>query len=49
MTSRLVLAVMAIVNRFDLSWPRWAWRVPTYAIGSLAAFWTVQRVVGFWG
>ena len=25
-------------------------RVPiAYAIGSIAAFWTVQRVVGFWG
>jgi len=45
----LVLALMAVVERLDLSWPRSAWRVLTYAIGSLAAFWTVQRIVGFWG
>jgi hydrogenase/urease accessory protein HupE len=27
--------------------PTWAWRVPVYGIGSLAAFWTVERVAGF--
>jgi hypothetical protein len=27
----------------------WAWRVPAYAIGAIAAYWTVERVVGFWG
>lgn len=28
-------------------WPGWAWRVPVYSIGSLAAFWTIERIAGF--
>jgi len=30
-----------------IAWPGWAWRVPVYTIGSLAAFWTIERIVGF--
>lgn len=44
-----VLAVIAAARRFQIPWPAWAWRVPAYAIGSLAAFWTIQRVASFWG
>jgi hydrogenase/urease accessory protein HupE len=40
-----VFGVSMILKRFAL--PAWAWRVPVYAIGSLAAFWTIQRVAGF--
>jgi hydrogenase/urease accessory protein HupE len=31
-------------------WPRRAWLnpVPAYAIGTLAACWTIERVIGFW-
>jgi hypothetical protein len=29
------------------NWPQWAWRVPVYVIGSLAAFWTIERIAGF--
>jgi HupE / UreJ protein len=46
-----VLAVIALVRthgrRFTLSPPPWAWRVPPYAIGGIAAFWLVQRVTAF--
>ncbi len=28
-------------------WPEWAWRVPVYGIGSMAAYWTIDRVAGF--
>jgi len=28
--------------------PEWAWRVPAYGIGAVAAFWTIQRVASFW-
>ncbi len=31
----------------QIPWPGWAWRVPVYAIGSMAAFWTIQRIAGF--
>ena len=27
--------------------PTWAWAVPPYAIGSVAAFWTIQRIAAF--
>lgn len=40
-----VLAVSLALKR--LPWPGWAWRVPVYAIGSMAAFWTIQRIAGF--
>ena len=40
-----VLVCWAILGRF--SWPNWAWRVPVYMIGSLAAFWTIERIAGF--
>jgi hydrogenase/urease accessory protein HupE len=40
-----VLVAWALLKR--LSWPEWAWRVPVYTIGSLAAFWTIERIAGF--
>ena len=40
-----VFAVSMVLKRITL--PGWAWRVPVYAIGSLAAFWTIQRIAGF--
>ena len=40
-----VLVAWALLSR--LSWPVWAWRVPVYTIGSLAAFWTIERIAGF--
>jgi hydrogenase/urease accessory protein HupE len=39
------LAVWALLRR--IHWPDWAWRVPVYSIGSLAAFWTIERIAGF--
>jgi hydrogenase/urease accessory protein HupE len=44
-----VLAVVACARRVGLTAPSWAWRVPAYAIGSVAAYWTLARVAGFWG
>ncbi len=46
-----VLAVITLVRKharsFVVSPPLWAWRVPPYAIGGVAAFWLVQRVTAF--
>ena len=41
----VVLLVWSILRRVSL--PEWAWRVPTYAIGGLAAYWTIERIAGF--
>jgi hypothetical protein len=44
----VILALLGGVRRVRFSWPDWGWQVPTYAIGTAAAFWTVERVVAFW-
>ncbi len=42
-----MLAVYAAVRNVRVSLPDWAWDLPPYAIGSVAAFWTIERVAGF--
>jgi len=43
-----VIALMSRVNRhLELPKPAWAWRVPPYAIGSMAMFWVIQRIAAF--
>jgi hydrogenase/urease accessory protein HupE len=46
-----VLAVIAVggkvAHRFSVPRSTWAWRVPPYAIGSLAAFWVIERISAF--
>lgn len=44
----VVMTIGAALRRVSLPWPAWAWRLPAYAIGALAAFWTIERVAGFW-
>jgi len=29
----------------EIRWPRWAQALPAYTIGSLGAYWTIQRMV----
>jgi hypothetical protein len=36
-----------VASRIDLPRLTWAWRVPPYAIGSVAAFWVIQRLAAF--
>jgi hydrogenase/urease accessory protein HupE len=36
-----------IARRVGIALPGWGWRVPPYAIGAVAAFWLVQRVLLF--
>ena len=36
-----------VTQRIGVSQPAWAWRVPPYAIGSVAAFWIIQRISVF--
>jgi len=33
----------------EIDWPRWAEALPGYAVGSLGAFWTIQRAVVLFG
>ena len=29
------------------TWSEWAWRIPVDGIGTMAAFWTIERIAGF--
>ena len=42
------LGLGALVSRSPIPQPVWAWRLPAYGIGSMATFWMIERVVGFW-
>lgn len=39
-----VIAVMAATERLQVPWPRWAARIPAYAIGGLAMYWFLERL-----
>ena len=43
----VVLSLIAVLKRLRLTAPQGAWRVLPYSIGSLAAFWTIDRVMSF--
>ena len=43
----VVLSLIALLKRLPLTAPQGAWRVLPYSIGSVAAFWTIERVVSF--
>ena len=45
----LILALERSFQILEVRWPRWVEAVPGYAVGSLGAFWTVQRVVLLFG
>ncbi len=40
----LVLLLERSFRVLEIRWPRWAEALPGYAVGSLGAFWTLQRV-----
>jgi hypothetical protein len=41
------LLAVAIARRARLGWPKWMEQGMPYAIGTVAAFWTIERV-GAW-
>jgi hydrogenase/urease accessory protein HupE len=45
----LVLALERSFSILEVRWPRWAQALPGYTVGSLGAFWTVQRLVLLFG
>ena len=46
-----IFAVLALArqaaHRIGIAPPGWAWRIPAYAIGSVSAFWVIQRISVF--
>ena len=45
----LVLALVRSFRQLELAWPRAVERLPGYAIGTLGAFWTIDRTVALVG
>ncbi len=45
----LILALERSFRILEVRWPRWAQALPGYTVGSLGAFWTVQRLVLLFG
>ena len=47
--SVFAVAILArqVASRITISKLAWAWRLPPYAIGSVAAFWVIQRIAAF--
>jgi hydrogenase/urease accessory protein HupE len=40
----LVLLLTRAFRKLEIDWARWAQALPGYAVGSLGAYWTIQRV-----
>ncbi len=45
----LILLLERAFRILEVQWPRWAKAIPGYTVGSLGAFWTVQRLVIMFG
>jgi len=43
----VVLGLFGLLRRLPVTLPQGAWRVLPYSIGSVAAFWTIDRVISF--
>jgi hydrogenase/urease accessory protein HupE len=43
----VVMLLSAAIRRAPFKWPSGSWRLMPYAIGSIAAFWTLQRIESF--
>ncbi len=43
----VVLGLLALLRRLPVTLPQGAWRILPYTIGSVAAFWTIDRVMSF--
>ncbi len=44
----VILGLTALWQRLPLTLPRAAELLPVYVVGSVAAYWTIERTVGFW-
>lgn len=42
-----ILTLMAVMHRLRSHWPEWVRQLPAYGIGSVAAFWLIERLSSF--
>jgi hydrogenase/urease accessory protein HupE len=43
----IALFVIAAADQWTKKLPEWSWRLPPYAIGSVAAYWLIARIASF--
>jgi hydrogenase/urease accessory protein HupE len=43
----VVLCVIWLWAKTKINWPGWTKKIPAYAIGSMASFWLIERVLNF--
>ena len=43
-----VLLLIALLRQFRRETPKWSPVIAAYAIGIVASYWTIDRVLGFW-
>lgn len=43
----VILAFVFVLKKLRSNWPAWALQAPAYGIGTMAAFWFIERVSGF--
>ena len=43
----VVLSLIAVLKKLPFTMPQGAWRLLPYGIGSVAVFWTIERVASF--
>lgn len=43
----VVLPVIYLITRAPIPWPKGSWRLMPYAVGGVAAYWTIERVGAF--
>ena len=41
----MILATLQSFRVLEFTWPNWAKLTPGYAVGSLGAYWTIQRLI----
>lgn len=44
----IVLILWKMVQKIKFPLPQWSWKILPYAMGIIAAFWLVERVLAFW-
>lgn len=44
----IVLVLVKFYQQLNFKLPEWAWKITPYAMGIIASFWLVERVVAFW-
>ncbi|MGI9534572.1 MAG: HupE/UreJ family protein [Thermodesulfobacteriota bacterium] len=43
----VILIFLSLLRRVNIYWPKGTWRLAPYAIGAIACYWTIERIISF--